>query len=457
MFFLHGISALNSKETQMLRKFLLISMVMVGVSCNNATAPGNESIKSDAVKIQKITVSDTILVRRKVIFGRIIGKNSSGKEVGAFSAIVCSDTKRTCVKTNNFGEYYLNFESPIQKASARSLSAEDFALDTTETPKVIDAIKPDTSAKIDKIDSTRVDTIKITYRKIVPDNTPDTLAIFKDSKKIFKTPITSWLNVLPDDYIVQRGISGKIIQNDYFDELTSVEAVFWSIDSIATIIPLEVNGGYYSGFFYQHYNDSSFKNSIRVFNLFVRILDKSDSVYGLTNVVNFSERAGDLTFADLAPGSIARYLYPNYFRAINDGSNVAAIFGSKNFSSANKKWYALDSLFIRPMFKDSTKFSPETRMGKYAGETQYVYLLDSTFRNIYKNSIDSIGFELESSEDCEVLFKAVGWDDTLKLKKGTNFFTKPKEYYSGDIATYGEAVYSLFGKPAKLKSYLHLK
>lgn len=439
----------------MFKKILLIALLIIGVGCNDVTAP-EETTKVEVPKVQTVTISDTILIQKKIISGKIVEKNSSGKDIGGLSAIVCSDFKKTCVETNDAGEYYMSFESPIQKVSARFLVNEDSLYDTVETPKKIDTVKVDTVAKIDKIDSTKKDTIKISYRKFVPESAPDTVIVFKDSKKIYETPITSWLSILPDNYVVQRNISGKIVQNDYFNELKDIEAVFWSLDSTAMVIPLEVNGGNYSGFIYQHYNDSSFKKSIRMFNLFVRILDKSDSVYGLTNVVNYSERAGDLVFADLIPGNIARYPRPNYFRVIKEGSNVSIVIDSVQKISTNKKWYALDSLYVRKMFKDSVNVYPNSKdKNGYTGTIIVKYDLDSSSRAIVKDMIDSIGFYVEAKSDGEIYIQSGTWGQNFSVTTGVNFFSLGKEY--SEHLTKVEADYSIYGQVSKVQIYLHLK
>ena len=205
----------------MFKKILLLSVFLFG--CDSGTNPTVPETIPGNPTLQRVTISDTILIKKKVISGKISQRNSSGKDVGAFSAIVCSDAKRTCVQTGENGEYFMNFESTIFKGSARQLVNEDSLYDTIPSKK--DTAKIDTTPKVQKIDSTKKDTVKITYRKFVPQVEEDTVVIWKDSKKIYEKPISSWLNILPPDYIVQRNISGKIVQNDYVSELKSVEAV----------------------------------------------------------------------------------------------------------------------------------------------------------------------------------------------------------------------------------------
>ena len=435
----------------MFKKILLLSVFLFG--CDSGTNPTIPETIPGNPTLQRVTISDTILIKKKVISGKISQRNSSGKDVGAFSAIVCSDAKRTCVQTDENGEYFMNFESTIFKGSARQLVNEDSLYDTIPSKK--DTAKIDTTPKIQKIDSTKKDTVKITYRKYVPQVENDTVVIWKDSKKIYEKPISSWLNILPPDYIVQRNISGKIVQNDYANELKNVEAVFWSLDSLATVIPLEVNGDRYSGFIYQHYNDSSFKNSIRMFNLFVRILDKSDSVYGLTPVLNYSERSGDLNFADIVPGGIARYPRPNYFRVIKEGSNVSIVVDSIQKISTNKKWYALDSLYLRPSFSEKITYYENEVYPGFVGKVWSRFILDTATVNVVKNLSDSIGFMIDAKEDGGVIIRAQWWEDTVYVTKGINFVTFPKER-TKDLE-YTDIEYSLYGKVNKFKIYLHLK
>lgn len=437
----------------MFKKILLIALVMFGVGCNDVTAPEEttkvEVPKTDTTKVQKVTISDTVLIRKKIISGKIVEKNSSGKDIGGLSAIVCSDFKKTCVETNDAGEYYMSFESPIQKVSARFLVNEDSLYDTVETPKKIDTVKVDTVAKIHKIDSTKKDTIKITYRKFVPESAPDTVIVFKDSKKIYEQPITSWLSILPDNYVVQRNISGKIVQNIFVKELKNVEAVFWSLDSNALTIPLEINGQYYSGFVYQHYNDSSFKNAVRMYNLFVRVLDTSDSVYGLTNVMNYSERAGDLVFEDIIPGNVARYPKPNYFRVIKDGDNISILVDSVQKISQKKNWYALDSLFYRSF----TEYVPED-VYKF-DESCLRWKHDTIVMNVIKNEVDSFGVYFESDSNLTTTFDA-GRSIKIDVKIGQNFIAFPKGYQA-DFSSKESQIYFYSNKIKNLKIYVWLK
>lgn len=434
----------------MLKKILLASLILFG--CDKGTEP---EVRSEIpVPSVRTVVSDTVLIKKKVISGRIIEKNSSGKNIGAFSAIVCSDSKKTCVETDSDGEYYMSFESPVFKVSARSLKNEDSLFDTIKTKK--DSVNVDTTATVTKIDSTQKDTIKITYRKYVPQSEPDTVIVWKDSKKIYEQPISSWLNILPDNYVVQRNISGKIIQNDYVKELKKVEGVFWSTDSIALVIPLEVNGEMYSGFAYQHYNDSSFKNAIRMYNLFVRLMDTADSVYGLSNILNYSERSGDLAFSDILPGGIARYPRPNYFQVIKDGSDVSIIVDSVQKISVNKKWYALDSLYNRQTYKEVVNVyeSGEVMTG-YVGKLWSRFVLDTASRNVVKNLSDSIGFMIEAKEEGYIYFLTPSWPERFAVTKGTNFISLPK-IYAKDLEV-GEGDFNIYGKVTKFKIYLHLK
>lgn len=432
----------------MLKKMLLASLILFG--CDKGTDP---EVRSEAPvpSVRTVVVSDTVLIKKKVISGRIVEKNSSGKDVGGLVAIVCSDSKKTCTETNELGEYYMSFESPVSKVSARSLVNEDSLFDTIKTKK--DTAKVDTIPKVVKVDSTKKDTVKITYRKYVPQSEPDTVIVWKDSKKIYETPINSWLNVLPDNYVVQRNISGKIIQNDYVKELKKVEAVFWTTDSIALVIPLEVNGEMYSGFVYQHYNDSSFKNAIRMYNLFVRLMDTSDSVYGLTNVINYSERAGDLVFSDIVPGGIAKYPRPNYFQVIKEGSNVSIIVDSVQKIAPNKKWYALDSLYVRKMFNEVIRYN------KDSSKAYYSYKFDTTLRNIVDKMIDSIGFLVETDTTNVVKVASIGdgWFENINNAIGKTFISKPEDYYTDNIYKTGEAEYHITGRIKSFKIYLHLK
>jgi hypothetical protein len=217
--------------------------------------------------------------------------------------------------------------------------------------------------------------------------------VYSDSRVLYEIPVTSWKSILPDKYVVQRDISGHILKNSYSNETKNVEAIYWSEDSIALRIPLELSNDKlaYSGFVYQPYDDSSFITGNKNKNLFVRILDANDSVFGISNVVNFSERSGDLSvfLNQIIPGNIQRYPKPNMFRVIKDGDNVSQIITSEKIPVV--RYVDLDSLFLRPMF--TKKVSVELNTVKFD------YKIDSVVVDRFDTAqIDSIGVSFYSTK-----------------------------------------------------------
>jgi hypothetical protein len=234
-----------------------------------------------------------VVSTQKYISGKVLERSTTGSVVGGGKVVACLESARKCVRTNSKGEYLI---------SDNNILARSYGNDTGITPETLPAS--------DNISGNVVQ---------------DTVKISTNGSVLYEVPITSWKSVLPDLYIVQRNISGSILKNVNYTDLKNVEAVFWNNDSIAMVIPLEIstNGVNYSGFVYQPYDDSSFQKSIRRNNIFARLIDKNDSVFAVTSVQTYSERAGDIQINDtLIPGYIQRYPKPNTFIALKQGESV---------------------------------------------------------------------------------------------------------------------------------------
>lgn len=434
----------------MFKKLLVLIPFLFG--CDNGVQVVEKEVH-DTVKIvqsrEKVVVRDTTKIPTNIIYGKVSEKNSSGKILGGFSSVVCTDV--ICANVNKNGEYYI--EKTFEDGYLVSKESGDKDKDTLNTP---DSVKIDTGAIVQKVDSTKKDTVVIHYRKAIPKPITDTVVVYKNARKIYEVPVNSWLNVLPTDYVVQRNISGKVNQNQYFSELKSVEALFWSLDSVALMIPLELNGDIYSGFIYQKYNDSSFQKSLRIFNCFVRVLDSKDSVYGLSNVINYSERSGDLIFADIFPGKIARYPRPNYFSVIKSGDNISIVVDSFE-NKTIQNWYALDSLYSRKMYTYTEKNYETVWRGMNRQYKQSLYKWDTTVTNLVKSGkVDSIGFYVEVSDTGEVwVYGGATWYQKLPVTKGVNFVAYDSRYL--EVFKQYETDVDVIGPVSKFKIYYFVK
>lgn len=293
---------------------------------------------------QKIVVNDTNIQITNIlnITGKIIQKTASSSTNSGFSAVVCLEKSRVCAKTNSSGQYQLKNRTPT--ALARSLSQ----IDTVITPeKIVDTVKTDTTITLDTV--IRNDTTFIYHNMhITTGNAPlyDSVKIYSNARVLYEIPVTSWNSVLPDKYIVQRNISGAILKNQYYGNVRKVQAVYFGKDSLAYVITLEQIDSSYSGFIYEPYDDSSFKTGNKTNNIFVRILDFNDTVWGVSNVVSYSERSGDLNnvFGVIVPGAIQRYPRQNVFAVLQNGANVKTVISNIN-SIPVSGWVAIDSIF----------------------------------------------------------------------------------------------------------------
>ena len=357
-----------------MKKFLLLALLLFMTSCDFGTeskkdVPNVPPKDTTKVLVQKtVVVNDTNISKTHTlnISGKLSEKNSSGNLVGAFSsAVVCLESSKKCVKPNSTGLYSFAAPKTSSLYGARSLAQSD----TTVTPEgIVPSILPDTVIKIEsdvvydtiiKNDTIyQIQTYHIVRNVYIDSDTArnDSVIVYSNSRILYEIPVTSWKSILPEKYVVQRNISGKIAKNAYTNETESAEAIYWSVDSIALRIPLELSNDkrVYSGFVYQPYDDSSFAFKIKNKNLFVRIVDGNDSVFGISNVVNFSERAGDLSiFLDsIVPGNVLRYPRPNVFRVITEGQNIIRILNDTTIR-ANNSWYDFDSISSRKMFEYS--------------------------------------------------------------------------------------------------------
>lgn len=427
-----------------MKKFLLLALLLFMTACDFGTESKKEVpvIVHDTIVISDTNISKTHTLN---ISGKISLKNSSGKDsVGFSDAVVCLESSKKCVKPNSTGLYSF---APLKTSSlygARSLVQSD----TTITPEGISPnILPDTVVKIDsnvvydtiiKNDTIyQIQTYHIVRNVYIDSDTThsDSVIVYSNSRVLYEIPVTSWKSILPEKYVVQRNISGKISKNAYTNETKSVDAIYWSVDSLALRIPLELSNdkSVYSGFVYQPYDDSSFKFQIKNKNLFVRIVDQNDSVFGISNIVNFSERAGDLSvFLDsIIPGNILRYPRPNAFRVVNEGQNIIRILNDTAIRGTSS-WYDLDSLFLRPMVE---KIIDNDTLGNvYRVE----YRIDSS--KIKSLSVDSISFRFVGDTTGLVQFKfagdvldyAIGEKRLLDIVSGKNRFDFPYTFVNNN-------------------------
>lgn len=375
-----------------MKKFLGIALALMMFGCDF----GTESKKDVPIPIPK---DNTVK-----IYGKISTKNSNGENV---SSVVCLERSEKCVKTNSNGEYYFNFKNNI--------ASRKFGEDTTQTSENI------------IVDTNELNGNDTTFT--------DTAIVYKNSKILYEIPVNSWKEVLPEKYIVQRNISGKIVYNGYNNELKVIEAVYWNTDSIALVIPLEISNNKlsYSGLIYQPYNDSSFQFALKVNNMFIRAIDTADSVFAISNVENYSERTGDLNnvFDDLILGSLRKYPKPNMFVTFKDGDSIPQIIADTIKQNIWILPVDFEDIFARNLWKTESKIDTVTFKDDDDSiitwhESKYVLSeFDSmVLHNLDNKNIDSVYITFNSDQDTSVNIQTywLGRNSDINIKTGKNVY-----------------------------------
>lgn len=374
-----------------MKKFLGIALALMMFGCDF----GTESKKEVPIPIPK----DNSVK----IYGKIGTKNSDGKNV---SSVVCLENSGKCVQTNSNGEYYFNFKNNI--------AARKFGDDTTQTPEIV------------VIDTNELDGSDTTFS--------DTVVVYKNSRILYEIPVTSWKEILPEKYIVQRNISGKIVYNGYNNELKVIEAVYWNTDSIALVIPLEISNNKlsYSGFVYQAYNDSSFQFALKVNSMFIRAIDTADSVFAISNVENYSERTGDLNnvFDDLILGSLRKYPKSNMFVTFKDGDSIPQIIADTIKQNIWILPVDFEDIFARNLWKTESKIDTVTFKDGDSIITRYEskYVLSEfdsmVLQNLDNKNIDSVYITFNSDQDTSVNIQTywLGRNSDINIKPGKNVY-----------------------------------
>lgn len=325
-----------------------------------------DTIKSRTVKDTNITVK-----KAETIVGSVVNKeNKSG-----VSVVVCSEIMGKCARTNSAGLYQIS----KSKIAARSL-----AMDTTQTPenvvssgndtttKTINAPAPNIDTTSDTMMSTKMkisgndtlvidsiatidtikvelksDTIKVDIVTVVPDSVNDTLAIISNGTILKEIPIVSWGDVLGPQYIVQRDISA--IDSTPDGIIRNVEAVyFMNSDSVAKVVTLEKQGRDFSGFIYTIYDDISYRNEKKIYNIFIRGKDSIGRIVVKTDIESFSEKLGDVPTKVLKNKvSVPQWMIPSISKVPNNTEIPEFIQTYKETSDTGNYWIGIEMTNIR--------------------------------------------------------------------------------------------------------------
>ena len=158
----------------------------------------------------------------------------------------------------------------------------------------------------------------------------DTLYIVVNGDTLREVPITSWNQVLPPNYVVQRNVQVRVKS---VNKENIVQAVwFGDRDSIAHVLDLEHNQPdhrSFSGFIYTVYNDTDFQHNAHLFNLFVRTRS-NDSIKTYSSILDVKAHVGNVGFDSTDFDSVTYHTLRGYSLTPNDSS--VAVFSTKNIS-----------------------------------------------------------------------------------------------------------------------------
>jgi len=172
--------------------------------------------------------------------------------------------------------------------------------------------------------------------RTLSDSTVGNAYVILNGDTLQTIPITTWTGTLPDIYIVQRNI-GIVVPSLYSNQ--TVQAVYWSNDSIARVVPLGqgTSDQKYSGFVTTAYTDSQYSENSTICSLFARIINPLDSTLAYTRVTSVKAQVGNLDY-DSTQFLVNNHIHVYGYSFVKNDSDVA------NYSSLTKV-LALDSVF----------------------------------------------------------------------------------------------------------------
>lgn len=124
----------------------------------------------------------------------------------------------------------------------------------------------------------------------------DTAYIIVGNDTLREVPVTSWSQVLPTNYVVQRNVS---VNYPYADAGASAQVVFWSdADSIAHVVDLGngTSDGQFSGYIYSVYDDAEYSANAKLYNLAARVKSGTKLQAYSYSVTAVTAKAGDMVY-----------------------------------------------------------------------------------------------------------------------------------------------------------------
>jgi|GEM_PF-7130392 len=126
----------------------------------------------------------------------------------------------------------------------------------------------------------------------------DTLDYLRDGITIYSASVATWVDTLPDLFLVQRNISGAITPGPV--PVASTTATLWNAQGDSIPVPLEWNpvSQNYSGFAWFRYT-----GGLDSFQVRVKALDSIGRLLGESVKLAFTSRAGDILLPTFAAGN----------------------------------------------------------------------------------------------------------------------------------------------------------
>jgi hypothetical protein len=233
--------------------------------------------------------------------------------------------------------------------------------------------------------------------------------VANDTDTLREIAIRSWTGTVPTNYVVQRNLSITVPAQYVSD---TVEAVYWSTDSVAYVLRAPRSSGTkHSTYIYTAYDSAAYYNGKYLFTAFARIRNQ----YG---VVAYT-RAFDTTYADAGDlgsfdstdfvtsnASILKSV-PGY-TVISNGSHVSAY--AYTLTPTNPKKLAETDSVLGLGWHGLTLIDHKTNdtvtRDSVITKTSHIYLADTGIRTqvLYNNGVDTVVRSVPDSLVVDIYF-----------------------------------------------------
>jgi hypothetical protein len=133
--------------------------------------------------------------------------------------------------------------------------------------------------------------------------TVDTLDYLREGRIVHSEAVASWTATMPDLFLVQRDISGKL--TGAVGTVKTVEAIFGTDRSDTLALEWNPVLGSYSGFAYAPWNGTG---TVTRYQVRIEVRDSLRHLIGRTVDIPFTSRAGDLDIPTFSAGNAKPYL-----------------------------------------------------------------------------------------------------------------------------------------------------